>query len=250
MNLYDRYINGEDGRLVYADIYQLKEHAFDEKYFVDVQNVLKETFARIAYNLDIIYFELKNTGYVFKASFEHNTNRLPLKPPPNSDGLLRKLDEAVAEFGQIPLSLRLFYKIIGPCDFAWDYNAASEIPWKGGDPIQIDSLDDVLSYVYSDDWSEYLADVIEDDDSQLPNVELAADYLHKDNVSGGPAYAIELTRGRSVDSLFLNEEHETTFINYLRICMENCGFSRGTSLENRLEYRSFCEKVRPQLKSI
>ena len=86
--------------------------------------------------------------------------------------------------------------------------------------------------------------------SEFPSLELAADYLHKDNISGGPPYSIQITKEPQIDSLFLNEAHETTFIDYLRICMENCGFSRTKEFENQTDYQAFCDKVRPQLKKI
>ena len=59
MKFYDRYINGEDGRSVYSDIYDLGQEAFSDKYVDDVQSVLTETFNRIAFNLEIIFLELK-----------------------------------------------------------------------------------------------------------------------------------------------------------------------------------------------
>jgi hypothetical protein len=122
--------------------------------------------------------------------------------------------------------------------------------WEYADPIQINSLDDIVSYVSDGDWKEYMDEVLEDDNSQYASIELAADYYHKDNISGGPPYSIQITREPSIDSLFLNEPNETTFINYLRICMENCGFSRITEPEYKNNYKAFFEKVKPQLKKI
>lgn len=250
MKYYDRYKNGEDGRSVYADIYHLGQEAFSDRYFDDVHNVLTETFNRVAFNLDIIYSELKNINYAFKSEFRFNFQRPLLSPLPDTDKLLIKLDEAIKDFGQIPYSLKLFYKIVGSCNFGWDYETTPEMFWEYADPIQINSLDDVVSEVSSEDWKGYLNEVLEEDASQSPYINLAADYFHKDNVSGGPPYSIQITIEKCIDSLFLNEPHETTFINYLRICMENCGFSRITELENDNDYDDFFEKVKPQLKKI
>ena len=250
MAFYDRYINGEDGRALYSDIYNLGQEAFSDKYFDDIQSVLMETFRRVAFNLEIIFSELKNIDYAFKTEFQFNSERPLLRPLPDTDELLIKLDDAVSDFGQIPLSLKLFYKIVGTCNFAWDYESKPGMFWECADPIQIDSLDDIVNYVSEDDWKEYLGEVLEDDNSQSPYLELAPDYLHKDNISGGPPYSIQLTEQPSIDSLFLNESNETTFINYLRICMENCGFSRITNPEHENDYKAFFAKVKPQLKNI
>jgi hypothetical protein len=69
-------------------------------------------------------------------------------------------------------------------------------------------------------------------------------------ISGGGAYSIELTTKPQVDSRYLNEEHETTFINYLRIAMENCGFSRANVVEDLPEFVGYRSKVKPLLKPI
>jgi len=250
MTFYNRYIDGEDGRSVYSEIYNLGQEAFSDKHFEDIQKVLTETFNRVAFNLEVIFSELKNINYTFRTEFQFNSERPLWSPLPDTEELLVKLDNAISDFGQIPLSLKLFYKIVGSCNFTRDYETRPEMFWECADPIQIDSLDDIVSYVSDDDWKEYLGEILEDDNSQSPYLELAPDYLHKDNISGGLPYSIQLTKQRSIDSLFLNEPNGTTFINYLRICMENCGFSRITSIEHKSDYQAFFAKVRPQLKSI
>ncbi|WP_426667723.1 hypothetical protein ACPPVU_17000 [Mucilaginibacter sp. McL0603] len=250
MTFYNRYINGEDSRSVYSDIYNLGQEAFSDKYFDDVQSLLTETFNRVAFNLQIILSELNNINYAFKTEFRFNFERPLLRPLPDTDELLVKLDNATNDIGRIPLSLKLFYKIVGSCNFAWDYENRPDMFWKCADPIQINSLDDIVDYVSDDGWKEYLNEILEDDHSQLPYLELAADYLHKDNISGGLPYSIQLTKQPSIDSLFLNEPNGTTFINYLRICMENCGFSRITKAEYENDYLEFFTKMKPQLKKI
>ncbi|MES2277576.1 MAG: hypothetical protein V4592_16245 [Bacteroidota bacterium] len=250
MKFHNRYINGEDGRLVYNDIYRLGQEAFDEKHYADVYSVLVETFNRVAFNLKIILSELKSIGYVLNDESGLNFQKPLLAPLPNTDHLLIKLDNAVSDFGYVPVSLKLFYSIVGSCNLGWNYDKNPNLFWRCADPIQISSLNDVVSEVSDTDWKEYLIEVLEDDISQDPCLELAADYFHKDNVSGGPPYSIQITKNKSIDSLFLNEAHNTTFIDYLRICMENCGFSRITDPQYKNDYQAFFEKVKPQLKSI
>lgn len=250
MKFYDRYINDEDGKSVYSDICNLGREAFTDQYFDDIQNVVSETFNRVAFNLEIIFSELKNINYAFSTEFDCNFENPLLSPLPDTDELLIKLDEAIKDFGYVPYSLKLFYRIVGSCNFGWDYYRKPQIFWKYADPIQIYSLDSLVSEVSSDDWKEYLNEILEDDPAQLPYLELAADCFHKDNVSGGLPYSIQITTEPAIDSMFLNEANGTTFINYLRICMENCGFPRMTNPENKNDYEVFFAKVKPQLKKI
>ena len=123
----------------------------------------------------------------------------------------------------------MFYRIVGSCNFAWDYETNEDFIWQCADPIQIISLDDLVSGVANEDNLSDMADYYQEEG--YASLQLAADYLHKDNISGGPAYSLLITENPSVDGQFLNEEHDTSFINYLRICFDNCGFSRITNPE-------------------
>lgn len=246
----ERYLDGEDGRAVYDDIYALGEEAFNNEYFDDVYAVLTETFNRVAFNLQVIYRELSSINYIFKSNFTSNSDRSLVAPLLNSDRLIEDLENAVADFGKIPLSLKLFYKIVGSCNFTWDYESQPILLWEGADAIQIDSLDDLVAYVTTDDWKEYITESLEYDEDEIPSLELAPDYLHKDNISGGPSYSLQITQNESIDSLFLNEPNETTFIDYLRICMENCGFPGDSDFRQHQSYKDFYIKVKPQLKAI
>jgi hypothetical protein len=250
MNFYKRYLNGEDCNAVYNDIYSLGADAFNHTYFEDVNNVLTETLKRVAYNLDIIHHELQQIGYVLNTDFQFNFQRPLLKPLPDTDKLLATLDDAVKDFGYVPYSLKLFYKIVGSCNFGWDYEANPKILWQLSDPLQINSLNDLLDEVTNEDWKEYMNDVLAEDDEEFACLDLAADYLHKDNISGGPAYAIQLTKEPAIDSLFLNEPNQTTFINYLRIAMENCGFPGIKQPATKPGFQEYFDKVGPQLKKI
>ncbi|UOE47258.1 hypothetical protein MTO98_22905 [Mucilaginibacter sp. SMC90] len=250
MKFIERYLSGEGGTSVYEDIYGLKEKAFQSEHFDDVYAVLTETFKRVTFNLNVIYQELNNINYVFKTVFTSNSDKPLVLPLPNTDNLISELEDSVADFGKIPLSLKLFYQIVGTCNFAWDYENQPNLLWEGADPIQIASLDDLVDYVTTDEWKEYISDSLEYDEDEIPALELAADYLHKDNISGGPAYSLEITKDETIDGLFLNECNETTFINYLRICIENCGFPGNSDFRQSESYKNFCLKVKPKLKSI
>jgi hypothetical protein len=238
MNLLDMYIQG-DCVGVYGEIERMGPNALAKPNIGSVEAVLRETMNRVAYNLRIIYTGLVGENYCFKRNIRIDFDCPLLKPFPNVKDLIRKLEKSVREFGHVPLSLKLFYEIVGSCNFAWDYDSIEEIPREGADPIQIGSITDLLEEV--EDME------VEDED---PGLSVSADYLHKDNTSGGPGYAVELTRVPQPDSRFLNEEHETSFINYLRIAMDGCGFSRAGAVSHMESFVLYSEKIRPLLKPI
>ncbi len=247
MKLIERYSNGETVS-VWEEIEMMEVDAFKPEIYSEVEKVLDETFNRVRYNLEVIHEELLKIGYNFNNDESCNSLRPLNKPLKNADKLLHKLDKMVKPFGYVPVTLKKFYQIVGSCNFGWDYENDENFMWHYSDPIQIGSLDDLVEEMKENDWVEMMKENAADGEPVY--LELAADFYHKDNVSGGMAYSIEMTKQPSIDSLFLFEEHETTFVNYLRICFENCGFSRITNPENKNIYEVFFETVKPKLKPI
>ena len=244
MTFFQRYIAGETDQ-VYKEILELGQDAFLPSNLPEVEKVLAEIFRRTRFNLDIIYQELVQQNYVFKTGFRHNFER-PLHPPlEDTDLLLDNIQNAIKAFGQVPLSLVYFYKIVGGVNFVWDYEKDENLLWQMADPIQVVSLDELLESVTDQDWIEMTQERIADEES--PSLILSADVYHKDNISGGPPYSLEITPHKSFDSIFLDEPHETTFINYLRICFEDCGFPGIRNSMYANNYETFFEKVHPRL---
>jgi len=247
MTLYNRYISGQTEE-VYNDMLALGKEAFSPALQSDIDHVLTELFNRVAYNLNIIYTELKNINYLFKTEFNYNFERPLHQPLPDTSVLLDKLDNAVKPFGFVPLSLKYFYKIVGGVNFVWDYDTNEDFIWELADPIQIASLDAIVETVTGEYWREEMQEIVEED--ELPYLELSADDLHKDNVSGGPPYSLEIATHPSVDGLFFNEPNNSTFINYLRICFNNCGFPLIRRPDCNNDYQVFFDKVKPLLQAI
>lgn len=240
MDLLEKYLGGDTLR-VHEEIERMGPAAFEKGNFQEVNAVLAETMKRVAHNLDVIYAALQAKNYCFKKNPRHDFEYPILKPRWGVKFRVRRLEKAVKTFGHVPLSLKMFYRIVGACNFTWDYETIEEIPWEGADPIEIIPISDLLREV-----KELEADD-EDEEVGLP---AAGDYLHKDNISGGPMYRVELTRNPQVDSKFLHEEHETTFINYLRIAMNNCGFSRAGAVSHLPHFIEYIDNVKPKLKPI
>lgn len=247
MTFLKRYKKGETIE-VYSDIAKLGQVAFSEEYFSDVEAVVTETMKRTAHNLAVIYNELEATDYKFKRKVRYSFEAPLNKPIVDGDKVLIQLDKRVSLFGSVPLSLKLFYRIVGSCNFAWDYETEENIPWECSDPIQIAPLDAVLEEVMDEYWVEEMTENKELYGTAY--LALSADYLHKDNISGGPAYAIEITPEPSIDGRLLNEEPQTSFINYLRIVFENCGFGRAHDIDSPTTFKLFSDKVGPKLRRI
>ncbi len=249
MNFYERYLKGETIS-VYRDINKLNYNTLSSEQKKEIEKVLSETFERVAFNLKIIYEELLNIDYLFKTECKYNFEKPLHKPLENTESLIEKLDFSVSPFGFVPLSLKYFYRIVGGVNFVWDFETNEKLMWHMADPIQIFSLDSIVEEVTNEYWKEYIEQYVNDEDFGCAFLDLSADDLHKDNISGGQPYAMEITKYQSVDARFMNEPNETTFINYLRICFENCGFSGIKRPDIHNEYEEFFNKVKPQLRKI
>jgi hypothetical protein len=231
MTLLDRYLKGEATE-VYDELYKSGMEALSPKNFIQTDLILKETFSRVKLNLEIIYAELKNINYRFIADIKYDWQKPILAPDVNVDVLLLELKSKIKNTGYIPLSLEYFYKIVGSCNFCWDWESHPDIPWEGADPIDIPLVKDLIEMI--------------DDDHDSDDILITGDYLQKDNVSGS-CYNIELTDSLSIDSVLRG--WDIPFIEYMRLTFRNCGFT----MADQCDYRSlisFCNKVRPQLLEI
>jgi len=239
MNLLEKYLNG-DTILVYNEIERMGERAFEKDNLQEVNAVLRETMNRVAFNLEVIYGALKEVNYCFNKNPRYDFEYPLLKPKEGVGSLIARLEKIIGGYGYVPLSLKMFYEIVGSCNFTWDYDEIPHIPWEGADPIQIRPITDLLSE----------AEGLDPDDDEPMGLPVSADYYHKDNISGGPPYSIELTPQPQIDSQLINEENDTTFIKYLRITLGCCGFSRPDAATHLPDFIQYLDKVGPLLKPI
>jgi len=157
MTLYERYLSGET-KTVYDEVERMGYAAFSKNTFPDIENVLNETFKRVAFNLNIIYNELVSINYLFKKTFNYNFEKPLHKPLTDTERLLTVLEKSTRRFGFIPQSLKTFYRIVGGCNFAWDYDTNEDYMWTYADPIQIFSLDALVSEFTDTDYLIELKD--------------------------------------------------------------------------------------------
>jgi hypothetical protein len=246
MTLLQRYIAGEYDQ-VYTEILALSEEAFVAPLADEIHQVLFEMFARVVHNLQIIHDALVARGYRFTTEIKYNMDRPLHSPLPETDRMLGELDACVDPFGHVPIVLKYFYAVVGGVNFEWDRELSERPFWPEADPIQIGSLDDMLRYMSGEDWAEDMQQYVDDEEFGCAFFELSADALTKDNISGGPAYSLEIIPERGFDGRFLNEQHDTNFVGYLRICIDNCGFPGVKDASQFPGFQEFWNEVRPKM---
>jgi hypothetical protein len=124
------------------------------------------------------------------------------------------LDRLEARIGDLPLALRAWFEEVGQASLV-----GSHPDWRYDypDPLEVRAPTEYILSEY-EQWEE---DRDADGDPFL--VDLAPDYLHKADVSGGAPYSMTVPNG-GVDGPLLGEPHETTFVDYLRIAFRFGGF--------------------------
>ncbi|UBF29113.1 hypothetical protein K9N68_15505 [Kovacikia minuta CCNUW1] len=216
MSFVNRYRAGEQEQ-VWAELLALGESIREKPLFNEAYAVAYETMSRVRTNVELLVPRLQSIGYEFgiypdgSPRSYHSQAHIP--PAPDISIKIATLEELV---GTLPLSLRVFWEVVGSVAFIgyhpdWpDYS----------DPLVVDPFDQVdAEYEY---WKENCEDygLEEVGPFELP---IAPDSYHKDNVSGGPPYGI-IVPNSTIDAKLENESHETTFVDYLRVCFRSGGF--------------------------
>jgi len=176
---------------------------------------------RVRHNADVVRATLKEAGAQL-ADEE--------KPAAPED-----IEQLVGVTGPLPVALAALWKIVGSIDLlppyqsddAYGYGACSledeGISLIALDPVSVSGLD-------LDHLLEEYGDSLEDsDEDEVPPLiyHVAPDFLHKQQISGGYSYRIELPPTNVFDALdpdVLYEAHETTLVGYLRACFAYGGF--------------------------
>jgi len=140
----------------------------------------------------------------------------------------------VARCGRLPIAFAAMLEVAGSLrlvpagDDRYDYGTSSlerdGIRLLELDPLELDGLD-VIGYAI-DDHDQRLEGSHPDIVGPLV-LDLAPDYLHKQNVSGGPPYSIALppdTLAGTVDPELWYQRYGTTLVDYLRYVFRWGGF--------------------------
>ncbi|HEU5378534.1 MAG TPA: hypothetical protein VFV38_24190 [Ktedonobacteraceae bacterium] len=216
---------------VYDELLKLGENVFLDTFYKDAQLVAHSLMQRVRYNIELIISRLSLLGYRFgegiwdledeldpevKAMFERS---MPVFKPPTSEDLLylEKLEQLL---GVLPLSLIYWYKEVGGVNLVGLFPSEEKHTFTRQDgsyldPLLIYPVEFVLEML-----RDYKRRNVWEKDPKLP---LSPDSLFKYNYSGSSPYAMEFPC-KAFDTPLLDEKHNTTFINYLRICMRWGGF--------------------------
>jgi hypothetical protein len=177
---------------------------------------------RVRQNADAVRATLKEAGA-----------RLADERAPATSAETQRL---VANTGPLPVALAAFWKVVGSIDLLPPYSREGDYGYgecsledEGISLIALDplSVDGVDADTMVDCYEELHADSDEGDDVPLLVYTLAPDYLHKQNISGGSPYEIELPPLNVFDALdpdVLNGAPDATLVSYLRHCFEWGGF--------------------------
>src|SRR5262249_11099307 len=209
----DRYMHGDHER-VWSELFAYGHDVRNQSLFLDALSVARETMTRVRWNLEQIIYRLNTLGYEFR-HVEWMSDPLGL---PDST-IQPNLAQMETMYGHFPLSLRCWYEVVGAVDLNGSH--PSWPPQCYPDPLTIWRLPKTplkeLSEVYGP-LEGYHATL-----KRSYRLRLAPDYLHKEGVSGGPPYSIALPNN-SADAPLDCERHNTTLVNYLRICFRWGGF--------------------------
>lgn len=217
-----RYRDGQRQQ-VWHEFRQLGAAIRDSDLADEAQLVCDEMAIRARHNVEVIVERLHRAGYRFHSNDDDQTPQAPhFAPSPTASEHAAWLE---ASFGPVPMTVLSWVRHVGD---VWLVGTHPQWPASAAaDPLVIElegsaypdaSIRDYFADEH-DTWRESLAANGEARPFQLP---IAPDRLHKDNVSGGPPYAIALPDG-CVDGLVLAET-PVPFVSYLNWVFANGGF--------------------------
>lgn len=206
------------------------------EFRAEVLEVAEATMRRVARNADLLTSRLCEHGWRALA-FEDDNPRT--RPASADDPIFQRVEEITES--PIPPSLLAFWRVAGGINWIWDYDSEAPAPDLGAglpldemDPLCVGAPNIACDF---ESWEDQKGEA--DPDLIDPfMIELAPDYLHKANISGGPSYGVELPFFGG-DPLFANEIHNLPFIDYLRLSFRWAGFPRLEEYSDRDEVRRF-----------
>jgi hypothetical protein len=192
---------------------------------------------RVRQNVEVIADRLHRSAYPFD----------DFQPAwaPRSATLSTEIERIESAVGcPVPLTLRAFWTVVGGVYWKFTEDDAIDDFWRGlplrtADPLCLDAAG--TAWWCITEWQEHVAashaEVV--GPAQL---HLAPNYLHKANISGGPAYCFSIPNGEVV-AVLEHEAHALPFVEYLRRCFRWAGFPRLGGVELSAEGRRTLEQL-------
>ena len=215
--LVARYENG-DHQGVWRDLAAVAH--LDGPWYAEAEQVAVLTMERVRRNALNLTTALIARGW--PVSLEQ---ALP-GPAPDVEDRLRQVEEITG--AAVPPALAAYWRIVGTIDLVpretWDAPFPPGVPEQLtiADPLEI--IDLSTAWFSVDEWHEQSSELHPELVGPL-ELTIAADYLHKANISGGAPYSVWLPHP-GADPLVRDEEHHLTFTGYLRFAFAGKGFLR------------------------
>jgi hypothetical protein len=232
--LLKRYQSGEFEQ-VWRDI--RSHERIDGEFRDEVTEVAEAAMRRVAQNADLIADRLRALGWQALSAMYHD---LRTPPKPSDQAVLARIVEISG--APVPPTLLAFWRVVGGINWVWDYNASVARPDLG---FELPPEEHDVLCVYAPSVVDYLFEEWVDEkeryDSELVHpfrIDLAPDYLHKANISGGGPYCIEVPF-LGADPLFADERHGLPFLDYLRLAFRWAGFPGLDQHAGRRDVRDF-----------
>ncbi len=147
-------------------------------------------------------------------------------PAPDVEDHLRHLEQITGS--PAPPALAAYWRIVGTIDLvprdSWNAPFPPSVPEQltVADPLEV--LDLTAAWFSVEEWQDESADVHPEIAGPV-ELTIAADYLHKANISGGAPYSVWLPH-TGADPIVREEEHFLSFTDYLRRAFTSKGFLR------------------------
>jgi hypothetical protein len=211
-----RYVRGEY-ELVWSELLAAGAAIRHEPLFSDASAVVQETMRRVRANIELLVARLEAIGYHFGI---YPDGALPAYRPdpytPPLPDIQRRLAHLESLVGPIPLSIGGFWQHVGSVDLIGTHPL-----WPNyADPLVVEPI--AGAEAEYEIWQGDLDDGMIDERESFA-IPIAPDYYHKANVSGGPFYRMSVPNA-AIDGMVEEEWHQTTFVQYLRICFQAGGF--------------------------
>ena len=235
MSLLKTYQNGD-----YTGVWEKIRKApnADAWNNIDIVDVAKATMERVAQNTDLISNRLREWGW---EALDLGSNDLRVLPSPDDQMVFNRIAQITGE--PLPLSFKVFWEIVGGINWAWNYNSDKECPDLGVD-IPLDEMDPLCieapqSIAYQlEEWESGTHHLLTNIKEGSYRLDLAPDYLHKANISGGDAYCVILP-STEADPIFRSEPYDLHFVDYLRLSFKWAGFPRLREFKNERQVSEF-----------
>ncbi|WP_425396907.1 hypothetical protein [Aeoliella sp.] len=219
-------------QMTWAGLVSEERLLHDREFREEALNVARAIMRNVRRNIETIVERLHARNYCFI----HPDSAYV--PPPND---ATKWADDLANLGvYLPISYRAFQEVVGSVNLMGTDNSWPKSGYSGVGPSETWETDPLVvegdkNYILNEleDWSNWTKE--KEPSEHFPfTVSFAPDDLHKANISGGPAYAIPVSRP-SVDCLVLHERHCMSFVAYLRNAFQWGGFPGFELIQNAPE---------------